>query len=76
MEFIKRLQSPTPDFHKKLRNMALIVSGIAGALIAATEAAPIEFPEQMIQICWYILIIGGAIAGTAQTPVVDGKVKD
>ncbi len=76
MEIINRLKSPTPTFHKKLRNIALTLAGIAGSIIGATSVAPPEivFPEVLIQACWYIVVICGAIAGTAQTPVVDGKI--
>ncbi len=77
MELIKRLQSPTPAFHKKLRNLALTLVGIAGALLAADAASEaFELTAMVSQICQYVVIIGGAVAGTAQTPVVDGKIND
>lgn len=77
MELIKRLQSPTPSFHKKLRNWAIALAGIAGSLLAADAALDtFEFPAMVTQICQYVSIIGAAVAGTAQTPVVDGKIND
>lgn len=78
MELIDRLKSPTPDFHKKLRNIALIAVSIAGAIIAGLAVVPagvdLSVPPLVIQICWYIVVMGGAVAGVSQTPVVDGKI--
>ena len=67
MELFDRITSPTPDFFKKLKKIALVLIGIAIALIGADKSGMVDLPEIVIQINTYMIIIGGAIFGTAQT---------
>ena len=67
MEILKRVQSPTPKFFKGLQKICLTFIGIAGALIGAEVMGTIELSENISQGCTYLMIIGGAILGTAQT---------
>jgi len=71
MEIIDRIKSPTPAFHKKLQNIALAAIAIAGSIIGGLAAVPegtdLAVPPMLIQGCWYVIVIGGAVAGTGQT---------
>lgn len=67
MEIIKRFGDPTPDFFVKAQKWAIIIIAIAGALIAADKTEQIFMPGWLDQICNYIIVIGVAVLGTAQT---------
>jgi hypothetical protein len=62
MELIDRIKSPTPKWWQKVRNVALIASGIAGGLLVA----PIALPIGVVTALTYVAVVGGTIAGTAQ----------
>ncbi len=65
MEIVKRIKAPTPDFFKKIMWVAGILIVVAGALIAGAEQ--LELPAVVSKVCWYIVIVGTAVLGTAQT---------
>jgi hypothetical protein len=62
MELIDRVKAPTPKWWQKVRNVALIASGIAGGLLVA----PIALPVGVVTTLTYVAVVGGTIAGTAQ----------
>ena len=62
---VQRVQSPTPKFFKKLRNIGLAVAGIAGTIIAA----PVALPAVVIKIAGYLVVAGGVLGGASQTAV-------
>jgi hypothetical protein len=62
---VQRVQSPTPKFFKKLRNIGLAIAGIAGTLIAA----PVALPAVVIKIAGYLVVAGGVLGGASQTAV-------
>ena len=70
MEIIDRLKSPTPNFFKKLSKYSIILIAIAGALLGADATSTIELPNIVSQISTYLIIVGGAVLGTAQTTKV------
>ncbi|KKN36701.1 hypothetical protein LCGC14_0770890 [marine sediment metagenome] len=67
MELINRIKSPTPDFFNKIKWIAGVLIVIAGALLGASAAGQLELSETIKEICTYVVIVGSAIFGTAQT---------
>ncbi len=67
-EIAKRVQSPTPKFFKKLRNIGLAVATIATTLIAA----PVALPAVVIKIAGYLAVAGG-IAGAVSQTTIEGE---
>lgn len=67
MELINRIKSPTPDFFQKTKKYALVLIAIAVALIAADKTGILDLPDVVGQISVYLMVIGGAVFGTAQT---------
>ncbi|KKM05686.1 hypothetical protein LCGC14_1751580 [marine sediment metagenome] len=67
MEIINRIQSPTPDFFQKAKKYALVLIAVAIALIAADKTGMLDLPDIIGTICTYLIVIGGAVFGTAQT---------
>ena len=62
---IQRVQSPTPKFFKKLRNIGLILAAIAGTI----ATAPIALPAVIIKIAGYIAVASGVASAVSQTAV-------
>jgi hypothetical protein len=62
-KLIDRIQSPTPTFFKKLRNIGLAVAAIAGTIIAA----PVALPAVVVKIAGYLVVAGGVLGGASQT---------
>ena len=62
---IQRVQSPTPKFFKKLRNIGLTVAAIAGTIIAA----PVALPAVFVKVAGYLVVAGGVLGGASQTAV-------
>jgi hypothetical protein len=60
---VQRVQSPTPKFFKKLRNIGLSLAAIAGAIIAA----PVALPAIVIKVAGYMVVAGGVLGGASQT---------
>ncbi len=65
MNLIERIQSPTPKFFRKLRNIGLIL----GAASAAILAAPLALPVTLLTIAGYLAVAGGVITAVSQTAV-------
>lgn len=64
-QLIERVQSPTPKFFKKLRNI-----GLALAAVATTVAtAPIALPAVVIKIAGYLAVASGVASAVSQTAV-------
>jgi hypothetical protein len=57
---IERVQSPTPKFFKKLRNIGLVLATVATTVVAA----PVALPAVVIKIAGY-LAVAGAVSQTA-----------
>jgi hypothetical protein len=68
MNLIERVNSPTPKFFKKLRNIGLILAAVSGTIVAA----PIALPAVVIQIAGY-LGVASAVAGAVSQTAVEGE---
>ena len=58
MKIIDRIQSPTPTFFKKIRNIGLLLATISAAILSA----PVALPAVVTTIAGYIAV-AGSIAG-------------
>ncbi len=67
-EIIKRVQTPTPKFFKKLRNIGLVLAAVATSIVAA----PVALPAVVIKIAGYLAVAGG-IAGAVSQTAVEGE---
>ena len=64
----KRVQSPTPGFFKKIRNIGLVLAAASGAIIAA----PVALPAVVIQAAVY-LAVGSSVASAISQTAVRGE---
>jgi uncharacterized membrane protein len=71
MEFLDRIQAPTPKWWKKVRNVMFVVAGVSGALLTL----PVSLPVGVVTALTYTAVISGTIAGTAQA-TKDDKVEE
>jgi hypothetical protein len=62
MEILDRIQSPTPKWWKKVRNVMFVVAGVSGALLTL----PVSLPVGVVTALTYTAVISGTIAGTSQ----------
>ena len=60
MSILNRMQSPTPKFFQKIRNIGLILVAISGAIVAS----PVALPLLIVKVAGYL-----AVAGTVATAV-------
>ena len=65
MNLIQRMQSPTPDFFKKLRNIGIAL----GSISAVLAAAPLALPVIVAQIAGYLAVAGGVVTAVSQAAV-------
>lgn len=63
MTLIKRIQSPTPTFFKKVRNIGLILAAVSGTLLAA----PIALPAMVVQVASYLAVAASVASAVSQT---------
>ena len=74
MTILERVQQPTPNFFKKVRNFGLIL----GALGLSIVTAPMALPPLLVKIAGYLTVAGavaGAVSQATTTPGSD-PVKD
>ena len=62
MNIIERVQSPTPKFFIKLRNISLILATLGASIIAA----PVALPAVLLKIAGYIAVAGGVGSTVSQ----------
>lgn len=62
MSIKQRVQSPTPNFFKKIRNIGLILAAVGGAIITA----PIALPAVVVNIAGYLAVAGGIASAVSQ----------
>ena len=65
-DLLSRINSPTPSFFQKLRNIGLIMAALGGFIVSA----PVSLPAIVITIAGYMTAIGGAISAVSQATVV------
>lgn len=68
MNIAERVQSPTPKFFKKVRNISLALAAVSATILAA----PIGLPAVLIKIAGY-LAVAGSVAGTISQTAVKGE---
>lgn len=72
MSIKQRVQSPTPNFFKKIRNIGLILAAVGGAIITA----PVTLPAVVVNIAGYLAVAGGIASAISQaTTAQDDVVK-
>ena len=64
-QLIDRIQSPTPKFFKKVRNIGLTLAAIAGTIVAA----PVALPAVLVKIAGYLAVASGVAGALSQTAV-------
>jgi len=73
MSIKQRVQSPTPNFFKKIRNIGLILAAIGGAIITA----PVALPAVVVNVAGYLAVAGGIASAISQaTTAQDDVVKN
>lgn len=70
-ETLKRLNSKTPIYFKKLRKYSLYLMGSLIAVITLNSQLNLNLNGVFIQIVGYLIVGCGFIAGTSSLPVVD-----
>jgi hypothetical protein len=68
MKLSERVNSPTPKFFKKVRNIGLILAALGGSILAS----PVSLPAIVIKIAGY-LAVAGTVAGTVSQTAVEGE---
>lgn len=63
----ERASSPTPPFFKKIRNWGLLLTGVAGVVMAA----PVALPAIVVTVAGYLATAGGIAATISQITVQD-----
>ena len=62
MNIIQRIQSPTPNFFQKLRNIGLALAAISSAIITA----PVALPAVIVTVAGYMAVAGTVIGAVSQ----------
>lgn len=65
LNFIQRIEAPTPKWFKLIRTTGLIFSAIGGTLVAA----PVALPAVLVTVGSYLLLGGTLASAIAQTAV-------
>jgi hypothetical protein len=65
MEILHRLTAPTPPFFKKVRNIGLILTALAAAVIGL----PAELPAIVGEIAGVVAVAGSIMTGVSQAAV-------
>ena len=73
MTIKERMQSPTPTFFKKVRNIGLILASISATLLTA----PVALPAVVLKVAGYVAV-GATVASavsqsTCKTTAADGQ---
>jgi hypothetical protein len=67
MNIVDRVVAPCPLFFKKIRNIALIIGGVATAVLTA----PVSLPAIAVTVAGYLVTASG-VAVTISQCTVDG----
>jgi uncharacterized membrane protein HdeD (DUF308 family) len=65
MNIVQRVQSPTPNFFKKVRNAGLTLAAVGTTLLTA----PVALPAVLVKIAGYLAVAGGVAGTVSQTAV-------
>jgi hypothetical protein len=70
MNLITRLKGPTPNFFKKVINIALSLSGVGTAVLTADATVPgFTIPTILQKVCQWLIVAGLAAAAVSKTTV-------
>ena len=72
MNIVKRIQSPTPGFFRKLRNISLAIGTIGGMLLTS----PVALPAVVIKVAGYFAAAGATGAAISQSVTNGDEEKD
>jgi predicted benzoate:H+ symporter BenE len=71
MNIQQRIQSPTPKFFKKVRNVGLILAAISASILAV----PVALPAVVIQVAGYLAVAGSVASAVSQTATEEKEKK-
>jgi hypothetical protein len=63
MNLIERIESPTPSFFKKVRNIGLVLAAISATLLTT----PVALPLVIVKIAGYLAVAGSVASAVCQT---------
>ena len=69
MNVVQRFNAPTPKFFKRLRDVALILGALGGAVLTA----PVPLPSIVLTIAGYLVTVGVVAGGVSQAAVDEKK---
>ena len=64
-----RFTSPTPKFHRIVRNIGLGLVAAGGAIIAS----PVVLPTAIVSLASYLIVAGSVASAVAQSVTADRK---
>lgn len=65
LSILERWKAPTPILFKRLRNVGLILAGVAGAILSS----PITLPPLVISVAGYMIVASGVLSSVCQITV-------
>jgi hypothetical protein len=69
MNLIQRIESPTPSFFKKVRNIGLVLAAISATLLTT----PVALPLVIVKIAGYLAVAGSVASAVSQTATESGE---
>lgn len=63
MNLKERIESPTPKFFKKVRNIGLILAAISATVLTT----PVALPAVLIKIAGYLAVAGSVASAVSQS---------
>ena len=64
-----RFTSPTPKFHRIVRNIGLGLVAAGGAIVAS----PVVLPTAIVSLATYLIVAGSVASAVAQSVTADRK---
>lgn len=64
-QIINRMQKPTPNFFKNIRNAGLVLAAVSASILAA----PVALPVLLVKIAGYLAVAGGVMTTISQSAV-------
>ena len=64
---VERMSQKTPKFFIKVRNIGLILTAVAGSLLAS----PVALPVVLVKIAGYLAVAGTVASAVSQTAVTN-----
>jgi hypothetical protein len=69
MNLKERIESPTPVFFKKVRNIGLLLAAISATLLTT----PVALPVVIVKIAGYLAVAGSVASAVSQTATESGE---